>query len=201
MKVLTKLSHPAALKFYKVKSRSSKNPPLNMFNAVDSAHKILFVMPPDIETHDSAQVLNGIQEYFHHHVIVIVKCVHSALPQSLPGMMKVIEIDEEKDVNFIGLPSKALTNKIALENASVAVDLSRDFVFLNTALVFASKASIRAGFFHPEREGIYNFVLRALSTAPLQQSLESLFAYLTFSKDSKNHPPGSSRTTNSVLNY
>jgi len=201
MQALNRLTQQAALKLYKAKSRSKKKPPLNMFNAVDTAHKILFFLPPEIETAVIVQILKDIQEYFHQHVIFIVKSIHSGLPQSLPGLMKIIEYDEEKDINFMGLPSKALKNKITWENANVAVDLSREFVFINTALVFASKATIRAGFYHQDREDIYNFVLRTFSSAPLQQSVVTLFSYLTCDQDSKNHPPGSSQPANSIMNY
>ena len=52
------------------------------------------------------------------------------------------------------------------------------FHFNNIIIAWMSGASMRVGFYHPDREAFYNFMLRHKGEAPREDAYESLVNYL-----------------------
>ena len=83
-----------------------------------------------------------------------------------------------EDILRFGMLKKGFQSKLEEASFDLVMDMSIPFHFNNIIIAWVSGARMRVGFYHPDREAFYNFMLRHKGEAPREDAYESLVNYL-----------------------
>lgn len=177
--MLKKFGQISAITFYKILSRFGHRPPsVSIFEQIDKAGNVLICLPDD---------QNGLQAEF-----LSLEKINNIFPKARISLLHNSSLTLEKslvknyqsiiydraDITSIGQPPKNIKENILNNHFDIAIDLSIAFNYINTSLVWYSRASLRVGFNHPKRDDLYNFLIRVNPEETLENSYQSLFRYL-----------------------
>ncbi len=177
--MLKRLGQLYALNFYKLFSRFGHRPaPVNIFDQISKANNILLCLPDNLNgTQLELLTLNKFKEIFPNAKITLVYNAKSSIDTTLLADYHLIQYNP-LEMSTLGLLPKTIKDIIIKSAFDIAVDLSIAFCFVNTSIVWESKACLRIGFNHPGRDDLYNFLIRVNPEESGENSYQSLFRYL-----------------------
>ncbi|HPG40041.1 MAG TPA: hypothetical protein PLP19_09750 [bacterium] len=177
--MLKKLGQYYALTFYKIFSRFGHRPAaVNIFDQIAKANNILLCLPENLNgSQMELLTLDKFKEIFPNAKISLVYNAASSIDTKLLTKYNVIQYNP-LEMSTFGLLPKPVKEIIIKSSFDIAIDLSIAFCFINTSIIWESKACLRIGFNHPLRDELYNFLIRVNPEETRENSYQSLFRYL-----------------------
>ena len=165
--------------YYKFLARFGLRPaPVSIFEQISQANHVLLCLPNAVNgSLDQILRVNAFKEIFPKAKITLL---YNSDTMTSKGWTKPYQsLQYQKDqLSTLGLPPKSLKADVLKSHFDIAIDLSLSFNFINTSIIWASKASLMIGFNHPLRDELYNFLIRIKSGETQENSYNSLFRYL-----------------------
>jgi len=177
--MLKEIGQISALTFYKILSRFGQRPaPVSIFEQIDKANKVLLCLPDNVNgLQPELLTLDKFKDIFPNANITLLCNSNLSIERSLLKNFQYINYNPA-EVSSFGQPPKAIKENILKNHFDIAIDLSIAFNYINTSLVWTSNACLRIGFNHPQRDDLYNFLIRVNPEETLENSYQSLFRYL-----------------------
>jgi hypothetical protein len=151
---------------------------LNFFEYIDHAAKVLICLPVEEEGFINAlSHTNQFSKLFPNARITFLYWDQLVPKDKIRKPFSVITYDFQV-MNRLGLPSKEFRRRIYKDHYHVVIDLNLSFNYIQTALVWESKSKIRICFDHPQREELYNFIIRLEPENSWEGSIKSFFKVL-----------------------
>ncbi len=169
MKTLNKFLQRLRLYLYRSsKQFKDRDAPFNICDKIQQVKNVLICLPSDAALTPAAiSAIKELQETFQKWNITVVAADNLVLT----GLRRVAIIRRTaKDVASFGLPKKIFLQNVLQTKYDLVIDLSLDFNFTNLSVAWKSNADLRIGFYLPEREDLYNFLLRPKSDALPEQA-------------------------------
>ena len=141
-----------------------------------ASRRVLFVLPVD---EASAKAAWRFIERFELHPKQVIPVVPSGEVTYAPfQFIGRVHSLRSKDVNRVGLPSKAFSAKLWAEEPDVAFCLTPAFDVAAALLVGASPATFRVGFFSEEAEPFYDLMVSRQGDEAFASALDTLLKAL-----------------------
>ena len=167
-------------------SRWKKTPQLSIADQLYKANRIMICFP------DNQDAVNQIQktayrfnEIFPNKTLTVL-CPETISCDQLPSTMKVVKIKAQNFTSF-GTPSPSMIETLFNPSPEIFIDLNETYHPKSTLLALKSQATLKIGFSHEYRDPLYNFVIRPALGGEWEQSLRSLFQYLSITPKINNH--------------
>jgi len=151
---------------------------IDILDSLQSPAHILICMPNDPDA----------AEYFQSHLstfsALFPKATFTLLAKKaqtfaeLPSAYRLVQYGPE-DITFFSVPSNKLKNELFSSPIDLAIDLNLAFDFLSLFLCWQSRANLRIGFGHPQRDHFYNFVIRLNPNQNWEGAFQTLLTYLS----------------------
>lgn len=166
------------LSWFKKTSRSSFSS-ISIFEQIRSATRVLICMPEKKEEFGAAVAkLNAFQQIFEKAHFTIF--YHRDIDKKFKPQERFEALTwNEKDFNRFGLPNPAV-KKVTNLPYDIVLDLSICFSFLNVYIAHTSRAGLRICFSHPDRDELYNFLIRFETGQKPENALNILLKYLGY---------------------
>lgn len=178
IKLLLKYVQSIQLFFFKSSGLFKKrNSPFDISQRLQQVSKIILCFPENpAEVEAATAAARRLKEIFLHWDITIF-AAHDRTPSIEDTADFAVVTYSATNLSRFNKPKKELWQAL---NGSydLAMDLSIPFHFLNTVVVWTLGEKLRIGFYHPEREHLYNFMLRRNVNTTLESSYQSLVNYL-----------------------
>ncbi len=177
--MLKKIGQLSVLTIYKVLSRFGKKPAsVSIFDQINKANKVLLCLPDNVNgLQTELLTLDKFNHIFPQANITLLYSSNLAIEESLLKNYQCVNYNPA-EVTSLGQPPKGIKENILRNHFDIAIDLSIAFNYINTALVWESRACLRIGFHHPKRDDLYNFLIRVNPEESRENSYQSLFRYL-----------------------
>ena len=139
---------------------SVQSEPINFFEQIDRARKILLCLPPEEEgTFTALSFLPRVQQRLPKARFILLHDSELDINRRVAKGAKPLAFDRN-DLSFLGMPGKKIREQVRSAGFDVAVDLNLEFDFLSSLLVQDSGAPLRLCFDHPRREAFCNLIIR-----------------------------------------
>ena len=146
---------------------------------LSGVQSVLICLPTEKEGVEA--VMNSVQEFrqiFPKAHITLLNSAENSLQDYIFNDFSLVEY-QETSLSRWGLLEKSFRALLFKQPVGIIIDLSKAFHILNTLVVCSSRAKLRIGFNHPERNSFYNFVIRLEPNQDWERSLAILYRYLS----------------------
>ena len=152
---------------------------INIVEALQSPSHILICLPREPEGLQSAQrYLVALSALYPETRVTLLLSKAQNLFDKAPANFVVVAYGSD-DRNAIGGLADRVKNQLLATPVDIAIDMNRTFDFLSTSIIWASKAPLRICFAHPERENLYNFIIRLSENSSWDKAIQTLITYLS----------------------
>jgi len=139
---------------------SVQSKPINFFEQIDRAEKILLCLPPEEQgTFAALSFLPRVQQYLPNARLTLLYNKEIDISKRVPKGAQPLAFDRS-DLSFWGMPGREVREQVRSTGFDVAVDFNLEFDFLSALLVQDSGAPLRLCFDHPRRETFCNLIIR-----------------------------------------
>lgn len=163
------------LVFYRLLNRI-KNSPENIKRSIQQASQVFICLPADEQDRQVA-----LEHYSKWKACFPSAVITGVIPVTLANEPDTahsnIMVLNKNDINIWGIPGKRLKTLLKGKSFNIAIDLNRNYNAFSALLTILSGAEIRAGYYHPNKTLIYNFLLRV---SPETSSQHAIQAFLTY---------------------
>ncbi len=177
MNSLMKYLQSIQLRLYKAsKEYKKRDLPIDMAQILADASSMLICLPQQLnEIEMSSRFIEQIHTNFPKARITVLS--ENGLASGGAGKSFHSVTFTEDDLSRYQKPRKSFLNQ-HMTSFDVAIDLSITYSFPNVVFMWQSNARLRIGFYHPDRDALYNFLLRHKENAPPEHSYQALVNYL-----------------------
>ncbi len=172
-----KFGQKAILHYYRTLCRIQHfNRVINIFEYMHNASQVLLCLP------NEKAGCEAVSDYFPSlgkifpGATVFLLVEENLTAHEIPEIFQILHYNSS-GLNFWGSPRDVL-DKIKRNRFDVVIDTSRAFNFINTSAAFESQANLRICFNHPQREDLYNFIIRIDEKQSWKKSIKLLFQFL-----------------------
>ncbi|MBN1560932.1 hypothetical protein JW998_11820 [candidate division KSB1 bacterium] len=170
-----------SLQLFRIKKSGrykKENLPFDVSQRLQQTHRLLVCLPAEpSEAILACRLIPAFKTRFGQCEITVVQEMKGGLP-----VVDLPDIDvmtySLADISRFCTLKKGFQHKLAAASFDLVMDLSIPFHFNNVLITWTSGAGLRVGFYHPDREAFYNFMLRQKAEAPPEYAYESLVNYL-----------------------
>ena len=179
MKSLTRFAQ--SVQFFKIKSSKrykKQNLPFDISLRLKQVSKLVICLPNEpSEAELACQIIPKLQLSLSPCAITLIYKEESLSPRIKLSNVDVLSYSND-EVSRFNMPKKAFIQKFVHSSFDLVIDLSLPFQFTNVMIAWLCGAPLRVGFYHPDREAFYNFLVRQKNETSLLNSYESLVNYL-----------------------
>jgi hypothetical protein len=98
--------------------------------------------------------------------------------KTLPAPAAASQTWDESDLSYWGLINRACKSRLLAADYDLVIDLGLSFSTFNALLAHNSSAPLKVCFAHPQREAIYNVILKISEPPNLHKALTVLKKYI-----------------------
>ncbi len=168
----------SVISYYKFISRFGNRPaPVSIFEQIKDANNVLLCLPNDMQKLSGIVSFDSFRQVFPNAKITLLYNADTIQNNGFPKGFKRI-FYQKAQLSTLGMPPKSLRLDILREKYDIAIDLSLEYNYINTSVIWESKACLRIGFNHPMRDDLYNFLIRVKTGETPENTYNSLFRYL-----------------------
>ncbi|MBN1543451.1 hypothetical protein JW992_15025 [candidate division KSB1 bacterium] len=152
---------------------------ISICDQLTNVSSVLICLPEEREGVETVMSsMQGFRQIFPQARITLLNSAEYSLEEYILNDFSVVEYDESQLTRW-GAPAKALRSLLYKQPVGIAIDLSKNFHRFNTLMICSSRARLKIGFSHPQRNKFYNFVIRLQPNHDWDRSLATLFRYLS----------------------
>ncbi|MBN1465030.1 hypothetical protein JXA02_04665 [candidate division KSB1 bacterium] len=179
MNLLFKLAQSFQLFRIKLSGRYKKqNLPFDVSQRLRQARRLLICLPAESsEAASACQLVPKLKSNWGKCEITVMQEKRDEFPFVDLADINVMTYSRS-DLSRFNMPKKSLLQKLAHGSFDLAIDMSVPLHFTNVIITWMCGADVRVGFYHPDREAFYNFILRQRADDSLQGAYESILNYL-----------------------
>jgi len=160
------------------KRYKNQNSPFDIPQRLAQVSKIAICPPDDpSEVETAYKIVPKLQSCFNNCQVTIIIDESCALPHIDLSGIKVLTFSAE-DLSRYKMPKKQFQQKLSIISCDMVIDLSLPYNFTNAVIAWTVGAQMRVGFYHPNREDMYNFLLRHKAGRAPEEAYQSLINYL-----------------------